>query len=226
MPVSSGCPRRSFCRDMPRRTSPSAKPREACTTSRPVLQQMRATRRIYIEPGRQTSRASWSCRIRQRSSGATSSIRSSGCDGPAGPSTRIRTPTWLTNAAGWAPALGLTAATVRAPPLREYVDWRPFEYYTCRMTVTGRLGMMSPRPAIETVDFFSIEGGGTRLEHRLKVENRKGPGFLFYRASKLFLGAGARFAITSLRAIMDEDAAVEADTAAQAIAQSEREDRT
>ena len=23
---------------------------------------------------------------------------------------------------------------------REYVDWHPFEYFTCRMAVTGRLG--------------------------------------------------------------------------------------
>lgn len=110
--------------------------------------------------------------------------------------------------------------------LREYVDWRPFSYYSYRVTASRGLALIGIHDATETVEFVAREGGGTRIEYRVRVENRNGLGFLWYRASTLFLGAGARFATASLRAIMDEDAAVEADTAAQAIAQSEKEDRT
>ncbi len=75
------------------------------------------------------------------------------------------------------------------------------------MTVTGRLGMMSPRPAVETMEFIPLDGGGTRVEHRLRVENRRGISFLWYRASALGLRAGARVALSTLKTIMDEDAA-------------------
>ncbi|MDP9237534.1 MAG: DUF2652 domain-containing protein [Chloroflexota bacterium] len=90
--------------------------------------------------------------------------------------------------------------------MREYVDWRPFDYFTCHMTATGRLGMMW-RPTIETMEFVPLDGGGTRVEHRFRAENRSGLSFLWYQASMLGFRAGARSALSTLKTIMDEDAA-------------------
>jgi uncharacterized protein YndB with AHSA1/START domain len=173
----------------------------------PVLQEMRATRRINIAPGDADSvqsfdlpyppavvwryvvdpleRQRWACRLFDKN-----------------PDTHVP------NERG---RLGAGAASHcshgPSTATREYVDWRPFDYFACRMTVTGRLGMMSPRPAVETMEFIPLDGGGTRVEHRLRVENRRGISFLWYRASALGLRAGARVALSTLKTIMDEDAA-------------------
>ena len=99
---------------------------------------------------------------------------------------------------------------------RECVDWHPFDYFTCRTTVTGRFGMMSPRPAIETAEFVLLDGGSTRVEHRLRVENRSGISFMWYRASMALFKAGGAIALSRLRTIMDEDAAaLEGETGAE-----------
>jgi uncharacterized protein YndB with AHSA1/START domain len=174
----------------------------------PMLQQMRETRRLFIaadEADSMTSielpyppaivwryvvdpveRLRWVCRLFD----AKADVQEPNAQGRQG------------TGASYHCSHGPSVAT------REYVDWHPFDYHTCRTTVTGRLGMMSPRPATETVEFIPIDGGGTRLEHRLRVENRKGISFLWYRASgRLLRAAAAGRAVSSLRAIMDEDAA-------------------
>jgi hypothetical protein len=66
--------------------------------------------------------------------------------------------------------------------------------------------MMSPRPAVETMEFIPLDGGGTRVEHRLRVEKR-GVSLLWHRATILFLRAGTPIALSTLKTIMDEDAA-------------------
>jgi uncharacterized protein YndB with AHSA1/START domain len=91
---------------------------------------------------------------------------------------------------------------------REYVDWHPYDYFTCRTTVTGRLRMLSPRPGIETMEFIAVEGGGTRVEHRLRVEKRGGISFLLYRAMMRVASGGGGSVLATLKTIMDEDAAV------------------
>jgi uncharacterized protein YndB with AHSA1/START domain len=173
----------------------------------PVLEEMRATRRLHIAPGEAdveatvelpyppavvwryivdpVERLRWACRILDKNPdtnvsnerGRLGAGASSHCN--HGPSTATR----------------------------EYVDWHPFDYFTSRTTVTGRLGMMSPRPAIETAEFIPLPGGGTRVEHRLQIENRKGISFLWYRASAALLRAGGGIALSSLKTIMEEDAA-------------------
>ena len=91
--------------------------------------------------------------------------------------------------------------------MRDYVDWHPFEYYTCRLSATGRLGIIW-RATIETMEFVALEGGGARVEHRYRAEQRSGISFLAYRAIMLAMRAGLRSAGMRLRTIMDEDAAV------------------
>ncbi len=46
--------------------------------------------------------------------------------------------------------------------LREYLDWRPFRYYTHRFTPLPNGFELAP-PAVETIEFFPREDGGTRF---------------------------------------------------------------
>jgi hypothetical protein len=45
--------------------------------------------------------------------------------------------------------------------------------------------MMSPRPAVKTMEFVPLDGGGTRLKHRLRAENRNGISLLWYRVTSV-----------------------------------------
>jgi uncharacterized protein YndB with AHSA1/START domain len=172
----------------------------------PVLQQMRATRHINIAPGEADlervaelpyppavvwryvvdplERQRWICRTFDKN-----------------PDTHVP------NGRG---RLGVGAGSHcshgPSTAMRDYVDWRPFEYFTCRLSGTGRLGM-AWRPTIETMEFVPLDGGGTRIEHRFRAEDRGGFSFLLYRASMMLLRAGSRTASSTLRTIMDEDAA-------------------
>jgi hypothetical protein len=84
--------------------------------------------------------------------------------------------------------------------------------------------MMSPRPAIETADFIALDDGGTRIEHRIRVENRAGISFLWYRVSMALLKRAGGTALSTLTIIMDEDAAaVEQATAAEATPQQTKD---
>ena len=181
----------------------------------PVLQQMRATRRIYIAPGEADleqilelpyppaivwryvvdplERQRWACRAFDKNPDIET------------PNERGR----LGAGAGSHCTHGPSTA------MRDYVDWRPFEYYTCRLGATGRLAMMF-RPTIETMEFVALEGGGTRVEHRFRAEERSGIPFLMYRATMLGMRAATRTAASRLRTIMDEDAAALADEAVAA----------
>jgi len=172
-----------------------------------VLQEMRETRRLYIASGEADSeqvvelpyppaivwryvvdpveRLRWACRILDKNP----DMQKANAQGRSGVGSSFHC------------NHGPSVAT------REYVDWHPFEYFTCRTTVTGRLGMMSPRPAIETAEFIPLDGGGTRVEHRMRIENRRGISFLWYRASAALLRAGGGIALSSLKTIMEEDAA-------------------
>jgi len=63
------------------------------------------------------------------------------------------------------------------------------------------------RPTIETMEFVPLDGGGTRVEHRFRAENRSGISFLLYRATMLGFRAGGRGTVSTLGTILDEDAA-------------------
>ena len=100
---------------------------------------------------------------------------------------------------------------------REYVDWRPFSYYTCRLTASPRLGLVPTRAGLETVELVPLDGGGTRVEIRQRVEHSGILWMLWLGATRL-LGRGAIGRGTeTLRSIMDEDAAaLEEETVADA----------
>jgi hypothetical protein len=53
---------------------------------------------------------------------------------------------------------------------REFIDWRPFAYFTSRMTATALGGL--PRSLIETVEFVPLGDHHTRIIVRYRATNR------------------------------------------------------
>jgi hypothetical protein len=88
--------------------------------------------------------------------------------------------------------------------LREYLDWRPYRYFTNRFTPLGHGPMFFP--CIETFEFTPIEAG-TAVHYRLRLENC-GP---LTRLRFLIVGPFARRLLKrsgrTLRRTLDEDAA-------------------
>ena len=54
--------------------------------------------------------------------------------------------------------------------LREYLDWRPFSYYTNRFTPLSRGPMFIP--AIETTEFIPTDAGTTIVSYRYRLKDR------------------------------------------------------
>jgi uncharacterized protein YndB with AHSA1/START domain len=55
--------------------------------------------------------------------------------------------------------------------LREYLDWRPFSYITCRFTPLPG-GTEAMLPAMETYKFTPLEDGGTSVHWRIRLQDR------------------------------------------------------
>lgn len=58
--------------------------------------------------------------------------------------------------------------------LREYLDWRPFEYFTNRFTPLPNGPELLP-PAIETYEFRPVGDEGSSIRWRVRVEDRTEP---------------------------------------------------
>jgi hypothetical protein len=93
---------------------------------------------------------------------------------------------------------------VHGDALREYLDWRPYRYFTNRFTPLGR-GPLFFR-CIETFEFTPTDAG-TTVHYRYRLEDC-GP---LTRLRFLILRPGGRRMLTrsgtTLRRILDEDAA-------------------
>jgi hypothetical protein len=57
--------------------------------------------------------------------------------------------------------------------LREYLDWRPFSYYTNRFTPLSRGPIFFP--AVETTEFIPTDAGSTIVSYRYRLKNRGRP---------------------------------------------------
>ncbi|MEO6196950.1 MAG: hypothetical protein ABIP58_02470 [Dehalococcoidia bacterium] len=89
--------------------------------------------------------------------------------------------------------------------LREYLDWRPFRYYTNRFTPLGS-GFLYPR-GTETTEFIPLEGGATMIHYRYRLQDRGRLvrlrfGIMRPVIRRLFLRSGE-----VLRRVMQEDVA-------------------
>ncbi len=87
--------------------------------------------------------------------------------------------------------------------LREYLDWRPYSYFTNRFTPLGRGPLFFP--SIETFEFTPTDAG-TMVHYRFRLEDC-GP---LTRLRLLIVGPGARRMLSrsgkTLGRILDEDA--------------------
>jgi hypothetical protein len=89
---------------------------------------------------------------------------------------------------------------------REFVDWRPFAYFTCRTMTPVAGSYVTPRPAIETVEFVPLGENGTRIVGRFRLVNRGRLSLLAVRATRPLFLAFWRRAGDALRSIIEEDA--------------------
>jgi hypothetical protein len=90
--------------------------------------------------------------------------------------------------------------------VREYLDWRPYSYFTNRLTPVGRGRLFFP--SIETFEFTPTDAG-TKVHYRFRLEDR-GP---LTRLRFLIVRPGGRRMLSragkTLRRILDEDGSTE-----------------
>jgi hypothetical protein len=105
----------------------------------------------------------------------------------------------------------------------EFVDWRPFAYFTCD-TTGSRLGRyLGQRPEFDTFDFVPTPDGGTQVVHRVRLKNRGRLALFAYRIQREAIAAFWRRANRNLLSIITEDnAAGQRGDAAQTAAQGLR----
>jgi hypothetical protein len=87
----------------------------------------------------------------------------------------------------------------------EFVDWRPFAYFTSRITVPLLGRFIGPRPELDTVEFVPTEEGGTRIVHRIRLTDRGRMSLLTYRIQRRVIAAFWRRANAELLSIIGED---------------------
>lgn len=96
------------------------------------------------------------------------------------------------------------AHAVGGDALREYLDWRPYEYFTCRLTpLPAELVILSPW--VETFSLSVVDGNRTEFRWTVRCIDRSAEGMAKFeaiasvirqRASQPTYGAGVRAAIT------------------------------
>ena len=92
--------------------------------------------------------------------------------------------------------------------MREYVDWRPYSYFTCRTTYPLAGAFLMAGRATETVEFASTDDGGTLVLYGLRLTDRGAFSKLTFFPFSFLLKTAARTWRSNLLKILDEDAAV------------------
>ena len=88
---------------------------------------------------------------------------------------------------------------------REFIDWRPFAYFTSRMRTTAVGGL--PRSLIETVEFVPLGDHRTRIIIRYRATNRSRISLLAGRVTHPIFTALWRRRGGDLVSIAEDDAA-------------------
>jgi uncharacterized protein YndB with AHSA1/START domain len=91
--------------------------------------------------------------------------------------------------------------------VREFVDWRPFSYFTCRNMTPMAGAWVKQRPAIETIEFAPLGEGGTRVVARVRIVNRGRIAMLTFQVTKPAIAAFLRRFSAALLSIIEEDVA-------------------
>ncbi len=90
--------------------------------------------------------------------------------------------------------------------LREYIDWRPFSYFTIRLTPLPGGFELAP-PGIETMEFIPLEDGTTSTHYRFRVRDRGRLAKLRFAVRRLLFRMSRRRTKEALERILEEDAA-------------------
>jgi Protein of unknown function (DUF2652) len=98
---------------------------------------------------------------------------------------------------------------------REFVDWRPFEYFTSRTMTPVAGALLKPQPATETVEFAPVGEQATRIVFRFRAMKRSRVSLLALRAFRPFWLAFWRRAGAALVSIAEEDAAAQSSQTAE-----------
>ncbi|WNG94071.1 DUF2652 domain-containing protein [Mycobacterium sp. ITM-2016-00318] len=88
---------------------------------------------------------------------------------------------------------------------REFIDWRPFAYFTSRVTTTVAGGL--PRSLIETVEFIPLGDHRTRIIIRYRATNRSRMSLLVGRATRALVTGLWQRRGSDLVSIVEEDVA-------------------
>lgn len=89
--------------------------------------------------------------------------------------------------------------------LREYLDWRPFRYFTSRFTPLPNGPPMMPR-SLETMEFVPLDDGGTSVHWRIKLEDRTEGAVRHFEDVVTFLeGNAPELWGKTLRKVLEED---------------------
>jgi Protein of unknown function (DUF2652) len=90
---------------------------------------------------------------------------------------------------------------------REFVDWRPFAYFTARTRTPLAGGFVMARPVIETIEFTPLEDQGTRIVIRYREISRNPVLRVVSRVIHPFLSAFWRQRAAELDRVVKEDVA-------------------
>ena len=73
--------------------------------------------------------------------------------------------------------------------LREYLDWRPYDYFTCRLSPVAVDGTLPDGivECLETYQFEPLDGGGTRVRWFLRSADRSANGMQAFESAAAFL---------------------------------------
>ncbi len=90
---------------------------------------------------------------------------------------------------------------------REFVDWRPFAYFTSRTVTPWAGAFMLQRPAIETVELSPAGEHGTNVVVRFRITERGRVALLALRAARPLIYRFQERGRAALLSIIEEDAA-------------------
>ena len=89
--------------------------------------------------------------------------------------------------------------------LREYLDWRPFSYFTNRFTPLPNGDPLMPK-SLETTEFIPLEGGATTVQWRVRLEDREEEAIRQFKTVADFLQANvAELWEDPLSKVLEED---------------------
>jgi hypothetical protein len=97
--------------------------------------------------------------------------------------------------------------------IREYIDWRPFDYFTCRTTLPPRLArLVGFQRQMETVEFIPIGEHGTQIVMRIQAMDRRRRSLVTIRLFRRIYAAMFRSWSAALLSIAEEGAASDVKT--------------